>query len=198
MERANNTLGQTVGAYIAKSQKEIDTLLDLQNRLEAGSQQVHVTRQAFVKETADLKQASKLMDAKAAELEAWLKEAESKEDIDPDKTVIFKDPWSKQLFECVAEDHAIEDTMYCLETLLSDEKCELKAFLKEIRKLARKQFMARALAKKVISKQRSVGMGHSLSRGPNILFQPAPLAQPAPAITQPTPVLFQPAPVRLV
>ena len=55
----------------------------------------------------------------------------------------------------VAEDHAITDAMYCLDKILAAEKCDLKPFLKEIRKLASKQFFTRVLAKKILSQQRA-------------------------------------------
>ncbi|KDN44062.1 UEV-domain-containing protein [Tilletiaria anomala UBC 951] len=51
-----------------------------------------------------------------------------------------------QLIDLVAEDNAIEDTLYHLGRALNSERITLDAFLKQTRFLAREQFMRRALA----------------------------------------------------
>ncbi len=57
------------------------------------------------------------------------------------------------MFEAVAEDHAIEDVMFELDRALQDDRIEIKAFLKEIRKLATRQFQSRAIAIKIRKQQ---------------------------------------------
>ncbi|KAF9971100.1 hypothetical protein BGZ73_006004 [Actinomortierella ambigua] len=54
-----------------------------------------------------------------------------------------------QLFELVAEENAIEDTIYALDKALIQDKIELSAYMKHVRNLSREQFMKRALIKKV-------------------------------------------------
>ncbi|KAG0201642.1 hypothetical protein BGX28_005588 [Mortierella sp. GBA30] len=54
-----------------------------------------------------------------------------------------------QLFELVAEEIAIEDTIYYLGKALSQDKVELNAYMKHLRNLSREQFMKKALIKKV-------------------------------------------------
>ncbi|KAF9165290.1 hypothetical protein DFQ26_000338 [Actinomortierella ambigua] len=56
-----------------------------------------------------------------------------------------------QLFELVAEENAIEDTIYALDKALIQDKIELSAYMKHVRTLSREQFMKRALIKKVKS-----------------------------------------------
>ncbi|KAF9428156.1 hypothetical protein BGZ94_003236 [Podila epigama] len=56
-----------------------------------------------------------------------------------------------QLFELVAEEIAIEDTIYYLGKALSQDKVELNAYMKHLRNLSREQFMKKALIKKVKS-----------------------------------------------
>ncbi|KAE8266238.1 hypothetical protein A4X09_0g6104, partial [Tilletia walkeri] len=58
------------------------------------------------------------------------------------------------LLTLVAEDHALEDTLYQLGRALNAERIDLDRFLKQTRHLAREQFMRRALARKI-----SEGMG---------------------------------------
>ncbi|KAG0234836.1 hypothetical protein BGX31_004452 [Mortierella sp. GBA43] len=54
-----------------------------------------------------------------------------------------------QLFELVAEEIAIEDTIYYLGKALRQDKIGLNAYMKHLRNLSREQFMKKALIKKV-------------------------------------------------
>jgi ESCRT-I complex subunit TSG101 len=56
-----------------------------------------------------------------------------------------------RLLNLVAEDNAIEDTLYHLGRALNSERIDLERFLKQTRFLAREQFMRRALAIKICS-----------------------------------------------
>lgn len=53
------------------------------------------------------------------------------------------------MIDLVAEDNAIEDTLYHLSRALNSEAIDLDRFLKQTRFLAREQFMRRALAQKI-------------------------------------------------
>ncbi|EPQ30326.1 uncharacterized protein PFL1_01852 [Pseudozyma flocculosa PF-1] len=81
----------------------------------------------------------------------WLR---SKEDPDVDGMVLATSIVGNQLVDLVAEDNAIEDTLYQLGRALNAERIELDRFLKQTRMLAREQFMKRALAHKIVE-----GMG---------------------------------------
>ncbi|KAJ1970960.1 suppressor protein stp22 of temperature-sensitive alpha-factor receptor and arginine permease [Dimargaris xerosporica] len=69
----------------------------------------------------------------------------------PDPTTIFrgKQPAYEQLFDLVADDNAIEDTIYYLGKALSLGKIELTLYLKLVRSLAHDQFMCRTLIQKI-------------------------------------------------
>ncbi|KAG0005294.1 hypothetical protein BGZ65_011486 [Modicella reniformis] len=54
-----------------------------------------------------------------------------------------------QLFELVAEEIAIEDTIYYLGKALRQDKVGLNAYMKHLRNLSREQFMKKSLIKKV-------------------------------------------------
>ncbi|KAA8916246.1 hypothetical protein TRICI_001598 [Trichomonascus ciferrii] len=56
-----------------------------------------------------------------------------------------------QLYQLVAEDHAIDDTMYILGKSLDKDRVQLDPFLKHTRTLAREQFLKRALINKISS-----------------------------------------------
>jgi ESCRT-I complex subunit TSG101 len=53
------------------------------------------------------------------------------------------------LFELVADDHAIDDTIYILGKALNAGKLDIVAFMKVTRTLAVEQFMRRALVAKI-------------------------------------------------
>mmetsp|Transcript_15351 Transcript_15351/g.25028 ORF Transcript_15351/g.25028 Transcript_15351/m.25028 type:complete len:460 (-) Transcript_15351:27-1406(-) len=104
--------------------------------------------------------------AKQAQLESWLEEygrADTNGDsavaeMNLDEAIVPADALSRQLFDCVAETSAIDDILYHLDRALSNDAITLDAFLKEVRKLARKQFMAKALAQKIQKHQQKVEM----------------------------------------
>ena len=58
---------------------------------------------------------------KIKELEQWLKENESSNEIDIERIVIPSDPWSKQCMDAVSNDIGITDTMLELDKCLEDE-----------------------------------------------------------------------------
>lgn len=61
--------------------------------------------------------------------------------------------YGDRLIKTLAEYNAIEDALYFLDRALSNGEMELAVFLKEVRKLARKQFMCQALIQRVRSEQ---------------------------------------------
>jgi ESCRT-I complex subunit TSG101 len=65
---------------------------------------------------------------------------------------------SVQLLDVVAETAACEDALYHADRVLENGTVQLEDFLKEMRKLARKQFLAKALARRIcMSLQRASG-----------------------------------------
>ncbi|PWN54437.1 UEV-domain-containing protein [Violaceomyces palustris] len=78
------------------------------------------------------------------------------EGVEVDDLVCATSIVGNQLLELVAEDNAIEDTLYQLARALNEERIDCERFLKQTRMLAREQFMKRALALKICQ-----GMGWS-------------------------------------
>lgn len=66
-------------------------------------------------------------------------------------TVVFR------MLRLVAENAALEDVLYYLDVGVTDGVISVEVFLKEVRRLARKQFVARATMKKVWSPLPGVG-----------------------------------------
>jgi len=68
-------------------------------------------------------------------------------------TISFEQPHSLQLVDAVATDHAITDCIAELNMLFADKEMELEEYSHQIRKIAKKQFMARAMINKITQKQ---------------------------------------------
>eukprot|EP01132_Coremiostelium_polycephalum_P010361 gene10361-12725_t len=83
-------------------------------------------------------------------LNDWIQENEKKDnEIDIDLLLAPKDALSNQLLQLVTEDATIEDTLYYMDKALHSSRITLDEYLKNIRSLARDQFMIRATMKKV-------------------------------------------------
>jgi len=76
--------------------------------------------------------------------------ARNRGEISGDEIVCAQTLVYDQLFNLVAEDLAIEDTMEVLAKALDYERISLDVFLKETRKLAREQFLIKALVNKIV------------------------------------------------
>jgi ESCRT-I complex subunit TSG101 len=97
----------------------------------------------------DLLEAIDKITAQDEELAQWLIQNEQKTTVDPDTIILTADVSSKQLIDALAEQQAIEDTLYFMDRALSNGEMDVAMFLKEVRKLSRKQFMCQAIMQKI-------------------------------------------------
>ncbi|KAF4323803.1 hypothetical protein BBO99_00000984 [Phytophthora kernoviae] len=104
----------------------------------------------------DISRARGVVEAQDKEVVAWLEENESKDTVDPDTILIEGDALSKQMIKTLAEHQSIEDALYYMDRALSNDEIELNIFLKEVRKLSRKQFLYLALVQKIQAKQQEL------------------------------------------
>ncbi|RLN47519.1 hypothetical protein BBJ29_000607 [Phytophthora kernoviae] len=104
----------------------------------------------------DISRARGVVEAQDKEVVAWLEENEGKDTVDPDTILIEGDALSKQMIKTLAEHQSIEDALYYMDRALSNDEIELNIFLKEVRKLSRKQFLYLALVQKIQAKQQEL------------------------------------------
>ncbi|WVQ82547.1 hypothetical protein IAT38_004676 [Cryptococcus sp. DSM 104549] len=83
-------------------------------------------------------------------------ELEAKGEVGVDELVCGISIVHNQLIDLVAEDNAIEDTIYHMTRGLDAERVDLDRYLKSIRSLAREQYMKRALIERILQ-----GMGQT-------------------------------------
>ncbi|KAI9823750.1 MAG: hypothetical protein M1832_002307 [Thelocarpon impressellum] len=86
-------------------------------------------------------------------------EAQQRAVPDVDDVLVAPTVVAKQLYEAVADERALEDTMFVLGRALDRGRLGLEGFLKQSRSLAREQFLKKALVKKI-----SRGMGLAEAR----------------------------------
>ncbi|CAI5728386.1 unnamed protein product [Peronospora effusa] len=104
----------------------------------------------------DIARAQGVVEMQDKEITVWLEENEHKDTVDPDKILIEGDALSKQMIKTLAEQNSIEDALYYMDRALGNDEIELSVFLKEVRKLSRKQFMCLALVEKIHAKQQEL------------------------------------------
>lgn len=91
--------------------------------------------------------------------ESNLQDLRRKGDPEVDELICSNSIVYNQLIDLVAEDNAIEDSIYHLHRALNAGKLDLEKFLKTTRALAEEQFMKRALAQKIVSSLPMVSWG---------------------------------------
>ncbi|CAI5724491.1 unnamed protein product [Peronospora destructor] len=101
----------------------------------------------------DIARAQEVVEMQNKEITTWLEENEHKDAVDPDTILVEGDALSKQMVKTLAEYNSIEDALYYMDRALGNDEIELSVFLKEVRKLSRKQFMCLALVQKIHAKQ---------------------------------------------
>lgn len=89
--------------------------------------------------------------------DAAIGDLKRKGDPEVDELVCATNIVHNQLINLIAEDHAIEDTIYHLHRALNDGRLDLDKFLKTTTRLAEEQFMKRALIERITS-QLPMGM----------------------------------------
>ncbi|ETN16270.1 hypothetical protein PPTG_06448 [Phytophthora nicotianae INRA-310] len=115
----------------------------------------------------DITRAKSVVETQDQEVTAWLEEYEGKDTVDPDTILVEGDALSKQMIKTLAEHYAIEDALYYMDRALSNDEMELSVFLKEVRKLSRKQFMCLALVQKIHAKQQELAASSYYSSPPS-------------------------------
>jgi len=136
--------------------KEVNELQRMQTNLQRSKHEIETEEKAIEQQTNDLKNLKGELETANATIQTWLDENKDSPPIDLLTTVEPQNVWSKQLIQAVAQDSAIDDTLYCLDRALGEDAINFKNYLKQVRKLTREQFFKRALTHKIVEKQRQL------------------------------------------
>ncbi|XP_070497258.1 tumor susceptibility gene 101 protein [Chironomus tepperi] len=129
-------------------QAEIQTLKRTKQELQEGENKLAEIMRKLEHDESELKRNIQLLQDKDVELTKSLEQLEQNDEIDVDEAVTTTAPLYKQLINAYAEEASIEDAIYYLGEALRKGVIDLEVFLKQVRQLARKQFMNRALMQK--------------------------------------------------
>ncbi|KAI1316369.1 hypothetical protein EDD11_010083 [Mortierella claussenii] len=122
------TVNKQLNDAETRTKSELQSLKDLNTKV-----QYNITT---------LTRTTEQLNAKIEQIRTWPEEP-------VDEIICGSSVVHNQLFELVAEEIAIEDTIYYLGKALSQDRVDLKAYMKHLRNLSREQFMKKALIKKV-------------------------------------------------
>ncbi|KAK3841432.1 MAG: UEV domain-containing protein [Linnemannia gamsii] len=131
------------------SSREMDSLVnvnkqlnDAENRTKTELQSLRDLSAKIQHNIETLNRCTEQLNAKIEQITTWPEEP-------VDEIICGSSVVHNQLFELVAEEIAIEDTLFYLDEALSQDNVELNAYMKHVRNLSREQFMKKALIKKV-------------------------------------------------
>ncbi|KAJ1819125.1 suppressor protein stp22 of temperature-sensitive alpha-factor receptor and arginine permease, partial [Coemansia sp. RSA 2598] len=127
-------------------------LLDQSANLNSGAGVIAEERKQLMESQRQLTANISVLENKLNELNAKKTEFPDVSQIaDVSKVFRGQTPAMEQLFDLAGEIAAIDDTLYLLGRALNDGKLSLSIYMRQVRKLAQQQFLAKALALKIRS-----------------------------------------------
>ena len=130
-----------------------------QTKLERGSDDVREEILDLRRRKDALERSHIATDAATADIESFLKSMESNVELPVDDLCQPSSVRSRQMLELDAKNHAISDVLYFLDRALVKGTIPLDVHLKTVRRLAKQQFMARALLTKIEQTMAAEGSG---------------------------------------
>lgn len=158
--KATEEIQASMKSLFADLGDEIRTELQYQKKLEHGQGQIEIVRNDYEKKCQKLKEGKRELNMAIDTLEGWLTAVEiiSSSGQDPqqqqqpqvdatttraDLMALPSDTPSAQMLSLSAESASIDDTIYFLDQALVRNTITLEIFMKEVRRLSRRQFMAK-------------------------------------------------------
>ncbi|KAJ2706590.1 suppressor protein stp22 of temperature-sensitive alpha-factor receptor and arginine permease [Coemansia sp. IMI 203386] len=125
-------------------------LLDQSANLNSGAGVIAEERKQLMESQRQLTANISVLENKLNELNAKKTEfPDASQVADVSKVFRGQTPAMEQLFDLAGEIAAIDDTLYLLGRALNDGKLSLNIYMRQVRKLAQQQFLAKALALKI-------------------------------------------------
>ncbi|CAM9123792.1 unnamed protein product [Ectocarpus sp. 12 AP-2014] len=136
-------------AMYAVLRTDMDSAFETQGQLEESKEEVERDVEELSRRKKELERLLQVSKEREAELDTYLQDRKKEGEPSVDELIEPKDNLSDQMLRLVAENAALEDALYYLDLGVTDSVITVDVFLREIRRLARKQFVARATMKKV-------------------------------------------------
>lgn len=150
ISKVEHDLKQRYQIFVNRYEAETNALRGQEQELMAGQEQIADVLERIELEKAKIQETIELFKTKDGELREFLSahERDTEENM-IDKQIEPKAPLFKQYLNLYAEESALDDAIYYLAEALRNDVIDIQVFLKNVRALARKKFMVRALMNKV-------------------------------------------------
>ncbi|CAG8707955.1 19074_t:CDS:2 [Dentiscutata erythropus] len=155
-EKVKNTCNE----YFEISTPEIHRIMGFGEQLNTSKERINQEREHLFNLENKIKEKTEILKNKVAEVDKLIEKVTNMPEVSVDDILCGTTIVYNQLFELVAEDNAIEDTIYYLGKALSTERIDLNTYMKNIRTLAREQFTRRALIQKIRRQTGFDKLGH--------------------------------------
>eukprot|EP01088_Endostelium_zonatum_P001784 TRINITY_DN12136_c0_g1_i1.p1 TRINITY_DN12136_c0_g1~~TRINITY_DN12136_c0_g1_i1.p1 ORF type:complete len:350 (-),score=61.61 TRINITY_DN12136_c0_g1_i1:69-1118(-) len=152
IEKLNAVLREKCVQTLGNTTNDIAQFQLVQQRLIEGSALIGQSINQFKADKKELEDYMIVLMQKDEEITRWL-DKNLNVTVNVDDMYVPGDNLSNQMFDLVAQDATIEDTVYELDKALYGGCIDVEMYLKSVRMLSREQFHVRALAEKVYSLQ---------------------------------------------
>ena len=151
-QRVRQDVVQKIRSYLAEQSREVSAQVQNdwrdQQRLDH-AKEIKIDKQIefLKKKKAELEQHCETVDEKIGEIKEWIKEAEETKDKKPlsiDEMVVASSPLHAQMMDLSAENWSISDALYFLDRALYQGHLDCITHQKQVRLLAKRQFLVRA------------------------------------------------------
>ncbi|CAO3653115.1 unnamed protein product [Cunninghamella echinulata] len=148
-DRLYHKVAERMQGFQMDISKEMDELLLVNRQLNDGEIQLQNEINMLQNLREQLFDNINILQSKSREIDEIIINVNALPDVSVDEVISGTTVVHNQMFDLVADDNAIVDTIYYLGKALNTECIDLSTFMKCTRKLAREQFMKRALLKKI-------------------------------------------------
>ncbi|CAI2168741.1 4442_t:CDS:2 [Funneliformis geosporum] len=131
--------------YVEKLSPEFHRIMSFGEHLNQSQELIKEERRQLVDKETKIKEKAEFLNGKITEIDKLIEQAKNMPEVSVDDILCG----TTIVYNQLAEDNAIEDATYYLGKALSSDRIDLNSYMKNIRSLAREQFMRRALIQKV-------------------------------------------------
>lgn len=149
IEKLNNELTIITNDLNNELNTDENALKHTEQTLTWMENQLQSEQREYERLSAACKENESILDEKMQQAKNVIEEAKNRGLPDVDTVVCAENAVYNQLYDLVAEDHAIDDTIYALGKIHDQNKISFETFTKRTRSLARDQFLTRALICKI-------------------------------------------------
>lgn len=150
LDNTKKKVRQKIYAYLLEHSKQLqrDMVVDYQDQKKLQNSNFEQQMETIKQQKATLEEQHKVLDEKTEEIQEWLLQAQTKpaaeQQLNVDDLVVTEKPIHEQMLQLSAENASLTDAMYFLDKALHVHTLDMPTHLKEVRRLAKKQFLVRA------------------------------------------------------